>query len=136
MASFYIDSSAILKLIFLEKESEELFSFLEEESARLYSSEIAKVEVIRAVLRIEPKLLERAEQVLASIRIITISSTIITAAERLPHRINVRGMDAIHIASCNKLDRIGHTMITYDVQMAKAARDSGIDVVAPGVARI
>ena len=130
MRNLYIDSSAILKYIFREIGSEEVHRDLE---ANLYSSAISRVEVIRAVLRKEPSALERAELVFAGIRLITLNSGLLTIAERLPHRIKVRGLDALHIASAQKLDREGHTIVTYDIQMAKAAKQLGFNILSPGV---
>jgi predicted nucleic acid-binding protein len=131
MRHLYIDSSAILKFIFAEKES---LALRKELRGQFYSSELARVEVIRTVLRIEPALLERAMTVLAKINIITIKSGILVQAERLPHHVKVRGMDAIHLASAAKLGRAGHTIVTYDKNLAKAARALGLNVESPGAA--
>lgn len=93
-----------------------------------------RVEVVRAVLRIAPELMERALLVLSKIRIIKIKSSVLVQAERLPSHVSVRGMDAIHLASANTLGRLGQTIVTYDKNMAKAARDLGFQVQSPGAA--
>ena len=129
MRTLYLDSSAVLKFIFAEPESA-----LARKEIRgvLYSSELVRVEVIRAVLRIEPELLQRAFGVLSTIRIIKIKSGIMVQAERMPNHVNIRGMDAIHLASANTLGRAGHTIVTYDKNMAKAAKTLGFLVESPG----
>ncbi|CAB4366911.1 MAG: PIN domain-containing protein [Actinobacteria bacterium] len=129
MRTLYLDSSAVLKFIFAEPES-----VLARKEIRgiLYSSELVRVEVVRAVLRIEPELLQRAFDVLGKIRIIKIKSGIMVQAERLPNHVNMRGMDAIHLASANTLGRAGHTLVTYDKNMAKAAKALGFLVESPG----
>jgi len=129
MRTLYLDSSAVLKFIFAEPES-----VLARKEIRgvLYSSEIVRVEVVRAVLRIEPELLQRAFDVLGQIRIIKIKSGIMVQAERLPNHVNIRGMDAIHLASANTLGRAGHTIVTYDKNMARAAKALGFYVESPG----
>ena len=129
MRTLYLDSSAVLKFIFAEPES-----VLARKEIRgvLYSSEIVRVEVVRAVLRIEPELLQRAFDVLGKIRIIKIKSGIMVQAERLPNHVNIRGMDAIHLASANALGRAGHTIVTYDKNMARAAKALGFYVESPG----
>jgi len=129
MRTLYLDSSAVLKFIFAEPES-----VLARKEIRgvLYSSEIVRVEVVRAVLRIEPELLQRAFDVLGKIRIIKIKSGIMVRAERLPNHVNIRGMDAIHLASANTLGRAGHTIVTYDKNMARAAKALGFYVESPG----
>ena len=129
MKSLYLDSSAVLKFIFAETESA---AIRKELRGVFYSSELVRVEVVRTVLRIEPDLLPRALDVLGRIRIIKIKSSLMVQAERLPHHVNLRGMDAIHLASAESLVRHGHTIVTYDKKMAKAARALGFTVESPG----
>lgn len=129
MRTLYLDSSAVLKFIFAEPESA---AARREISGDLYSSELVRVEVMRAVLRIEPELTERALAVLSKIRIIKIKSGILLQAERLPGHVSVRGMDAIHLASANILGKLGETIVTYDKNMAKAALSLGYKVESPG----
>lgn len=131
MRSLYLDSSAVLKFIFAEAES---VAAKKEVVGVLYSSELVRVEVVRTVLRIAPELMERALLVLSQIRIIKIKSAVLVQAERLPSHVNIRGMDAIHLASANTLGRLGKTIITYDKNMAKAARKLGFAVESPGAA--
>lgn len=129
MRTLYLDSSAVLKFIFNEDESAVA---RKEIRGALYSSELVRVEVIRAVLRIEPELYERALAVLNKIRIIKMKSGIMVQAERLPNHVKIRGMDAIHLASANTLGRLGHTIVTYDKNMAKAAKSLGFVIESPG----
>ena len=130
MKNLYLDSSAVLKFIFAEPESA---TAKKEIVGILYSSELVRVEVIRAVLRIAPELMDRALSVLSKIRIIKIKSAVLVRAERLPESVNVRGMDAIHRASADTLGRIGQIIVTYDKNMAKAALELGYKVESPGV---
>jgi len=124
----YIDSSAILKLIFKEAESEAIVSI---SRARFITSEISRVEVTRAVLRYEPKGLKMAEQVLKNINFVKIDSQTLVQAERLPERINIRALDAIHIAVASKMGLRINSVLTYDKQMAKAAKELGFAVLSP-----
>jgi predicted nucleic acid-binding protein len=41
-------------------------------------------------------------------------------------------MDAIHLASANTLGRLGHTIVTYDKNMAKAAKALGFNIESTG----
>ncbi len=129
MRTLYLDSSAVLKFIFNEDESA---MARKEIRGVLYSSELVRVEIMRAVLRIEPALEERAMAILSKLRIIKVKSGILVQAERLPKHVKVRGMDAIHLASANTLGRLGHTIVTYDKNMAKAAKALGFNVESPG----
>lgn len=128
MRDIYIDSSAILKLIFREAESEAIVSI---SRARYITSEISRVEVVRAVLRYEPNALKNAEQVLRNINYIKIDSQTLVQAERLPDRINLRALDAIHIAVAAKMGLKIKSILTYDKQMAKAAKALGFEVLSP-----
>ena len=128
MRNIYIDSSAILKLIVQEKESDAVRSI---SRARFITSEISRVEIIRTVLRNEPKALKAAQGVLKNLNILTIDSATLTQAERLPERTNIRGLDAIHLAAAGKLGLRISVILTYDKQMAKAARELGFEVMAP-----
>lgn len=111
-----------------EKESDAVRSI---SRARFITSEISRVEIIRTVLRNEPKALKAAEGVLKNLNILTIDSATLTQAERLPERINIRGLDAIHLAAAGKLSLRISAILTYDKQMAKAARELGFEVMAP-----
>ena len=46
--------------------------------------------------------------------------------------VKIRGMDAIHLASANTLGVLGHTLVTYDKNMAKAAKALGFNIESPG----
>ena len=111
-----------------EKESDAVRSI---SRARFITSEISRVEIIRTVMRNEPKAIKAAEGVLKNINILTIDSATLTQAERLPERINIRALDAIHLASAGKFGLRINSILTYDKQMAKAARELGFEVLAP-----
>jgi predicted nucleic acid-binding protein len=131
MRSYYIDSSAILSIVFDDVNAKAMKTFL---GSTFYSSQITRVEVIRAVYRIAPEREEIARKLLDSITIVPVRTTIVTQAERLPEKINIRGMDALHLATANTLDFLrSHGVITYDKQMAKAAQTLGFEVFVPTV---
>lgn len=115
-------------MILKESESEAIVSIAR---ARFITSEISRVEVIRAVLRYEPSALKSAQQVLKNINYIKIDSQTLVQAERLPDRINLRALDAIHIAVAAKMGLKIKSILTYDKQMAKAAKALGFEVMAP-----
>lgn len=115
-------------MIIKEKESDVIISI---SRARFITSEISRVEVIRAVLRYQPSALKSAEQVLKNINYVRIDSQTLVQAERLPDRINLRALDAIHIAVAAKMGLKIKSILTYDKQMAKAAKGLGFEVLAP-----
>jgi len=129
MRSYYIDSSAILSIVFDDVNAKAMNPFL---GSTFYSSQITRVEVIRAVYRIAPDREELARKLLDSITIVPVRTGIVNQAERLPEKINIRGMDALHLATANTLDFLRiHGVITYDKQMAKAAQALGFEVFVP-----
>jgi predicted nucleic acid-binding protein len=131
MSSYYIDSSALITIIFDEADAKAMKTFF---GSTFYTSQITRVEVIRAVFRIAPEREKVARELLETLNIVPMRSAILTQAERLPEKINIRGMDAIHLATANTLDFLRiNGVITYDKQMAKGARELGFEVFAPSV---
>ncbi len=129
MKSYYIDSSAILSVVFDDANAKAMKPFL---GSTFYTSNISRVEVMRAVFRIAPDREGIARKLLSAITIVPIRTSIVNQAERLPEKINIRGMDALHLATANSLDFLRiHGVITYDNQMAKAAQFLGFEVFAP-----
>ena len=124
----YLDSSAIVKLIGPEPEGGALRTALA--GSPTASSDLAKVEVLRAVNRRWPALAERAGSVLGGVVFVGMGAEVIRRAVMVQPT-TVRSLDAIHIATAlafgNELD----AMVTYDQRMAEAGRNSGIHVLAP-----
>ena len=128
--SWYLDSSAILKLILIEKESPALVAFLKEPVS---ASALSRVEVIRTLRRADPQKVEIGLQVLQKIWIIPINQTVLLMAENLPADITLRTLDAMHVASAFILGQTIQGLITYDKQMAMNAKKLGIKVLSPGL---
>jgi predicted nucleic acid-binding protein len=126
---WYIDSSAILKLIKPEKESAALIKKLPN---TLIASRISRVEVTRTIIRYEPDLLDSTYDVLADIQMVPVEDSIITIAENLPQFINLRSLDSLHIASALAIKNVLKGIITYDKEMAIAANALGFKTLSPG----
>lgn len=77
---WYIDSSAIIKLIKLEKESAALIKKL---PPSLITSRISRVEVARTIAKHEPDLLDATYDILADIQMIPVEDSIITKQRSL-----------------------------------------------------
>jgi predicted nucleic acid-binding protein len=127
---WYIDSSAIIKLIKVEKESKAL---LQELPSSITTSVLSRVEVLRAVNVNAPELLESAHDVLLDIPMIPIDHYVISGAENLPAFIQLRALDSIHMATAVSLKSQIEGVITYDREMMKAARALGFTVSSPGM---
>lgn len=128
--SWYIDSSAILKLLISEKESIALVAFLD---APVKTSVISRVEVIRSLNRISPEKIAEGQVALSRFEMTPVSSPILMLAENFPVSITLKSLDAIHVATVIFLDKLVEGIITYDKAMIKNAKELGIKVVSPGM---
>jgi len=128
--SWYINSSAILKLLISEKESIALVAFLD---APVKTSVISRVEVIRSLNRISPEKIAEGQVALSRFEMTPVSSPILMLAENFPVSITLKSLDAIHVATVIFLDKLVEGIITYDKAMIKNAKELGIKVVSPGM---
>ena len=136
MPLLYLDSSALVKLVLHEPESEALRQFIH--GADLLSSELVLVEVPRAVRRaaandpalpVEP-LIAQAERVLESVALAPLDHGLLLGAGALSEPM-LRALDAIHVATAADLGPI-HAFVTFDERQAAAARLAGLRTVSPG----
>lgn len=129
----YLDSSAIMKLILPEPQSEALEDALREWPDRL-SSALASVECRRVLQRVgaPPAAGRRAEGVLGTITFIHLDEPVIRLAARVGTPL-LRSLDAIHLATALSMGDYPDAFITYDDRLAAAARKLKLRVVQPGL---
>ncbi len=126
----YLDSSAIVKLVLREQESEALRRYLRSRRP-LVSSSLARTEVMRSLQGFDGVAFRRGRQVLTGINLIRISDRILDDAGRLePHQL--RPLDAIHVTSALSLGRSMATFVTYDERLTAAAQANGLATLSPG----
>ena len=129
----YVDSSALLKRVFAESESEALKASLRSHVAQgeaLVSSSLAWLEVARA-LRAGTSgadIDDLSDRALSGILERPIGAEVVALARRLQPAV-LRSLDAIHLASAILLDV--DLVIAYDQRLAEAARHHGIKVSTP-----
>ena len=128
--SWYADSSAILKLLIVEKESAALTNFID---FTIKSSTLTRVEIIRMLHKIAPEKIAQAQVILAGIDLTPLNPTILNAAENFAPTITLKSLDALHVASVLFLGTSIEGLITYDKAMIKNAKELGIKVVSPGM---
>jgi predicted nucleic acid-binding protein len=125
----YLDASAIVKLVAREPESPALRTHLQRRRP-LVSSALARTEVIRALLALGEPAVKRGHDVLARIAFVRISDRIIrTAGELMP--IELRSLDAIHLATAQQFDTDLRHVVTYDERMIDSARALGLKTASP-----
>ncbi len=125
----YLDSSALVKLVVDERESAALAADLGE--SPLAGSALSRTEVVRAVARADPRRVEAAVAVVASLALIDISGAVLHAAARLAPR-SLRSLDAIHLASALELEDDLTAFVAYDERLLDAASALGMPVSSPG----
>ena len=126
----YLDSSALIKLIFEEPETSSLAHFLDAWPTRA-SSSLASVEVLRTARVVADELVTRhARNLLAHVHLIRPGDLVLAAATRVEPA-SLRTLDAIHLATAVSLGHELAGMVVYDRRLAGAARDAGLTVWAP-----
>lgn len=129
MGATYLDSSAIVKLAVEEPESAALRRYLQRRRP-LVSSALARTEVLRALLPQGEPAIARGRAVLALVDLVRINDKILTAAGAIePHE--VRSLDAIHLATAQRLGTDLAQLVTYDDRMAHAARQLHLRTARP-----
>ncbi|BEP12389.1 type II toxin-antitoxin system VapC family toxin [Acidothermaceae bacterium B102] len=128
----YLDSSALLKLLFQEAESDALELWL---SARRdvpkVSSELAKVEVVRACRRLDPTTVPAAQRLLAQLDLIPLSGAVIEQACDVGGE-TLRSLDALHLASALTIGADLSAFVVYDHRLTACAVDAGLPTLRPG----
>lgn len=125
----YLDSSAGLKLIVDEPESEPLRTWLAERPARA-SSALFRTELLRAARRSMANRVARAREVIANVTLLAIDEPLLEIAAHLDPPA-LRSLDAIHIATALRLGDELHALVTYDQRMIEAAERLGLPVASP-----
>ncbi|HET9372872.1 MAG TPA: type II toxin-antitoxin system VapC family toxin [Vicinamibacterales bacterium] len=128
----YLDSSAVLKLVLPERESEPLTRALQGWED-LVSSALAAIESRRALRRVtrSPAIRRRLEAVLSALTLVRIDDVVVRTASDVGAP-ELRTLDAIHLATALSIGDLPDAFITYDDRLAGAARALGLDVLQPG----
>ena len=129
----YVDTSAAMKLLVEEAESETLADYLEEvrstASDTLVASLLLHTELHSAANRQAGHIQTQAvADVLSTLSLIDVESGDLVTGPLLPGRL--RSSDAIHLATALRVD--AQSMVAYDVELGAAASAAGIAVVSPG----
>jgi predicted nucleic acid-binding protein len=128
----YLDSSALVKLVQREAESEALRRFLRKyRDDQLATSTLARVEVVRAVLAGGPSAVASARRQLSRLDQISLETELLDRAATLTTGALLRSLDAIHLSSAQVIGTELRAIVTYDERMALVASSLGLVVEAP-----
>ncbi len=126
----YFDSSALVKLVVEEAESGALREWLADERPPAVSNDLATTEVLRAVGRVQAERTPEARRVLAQLTLAVVTPEICERAATL-RPLQLRSLDAIHLATALELVDDLDGFVTYDEKLARAASEYGIPTLAP-----
>jgi uncharacterized protein len=131
----YLDSSALLKFVKAEPESQALRKWrVELEGAdELLTSQLAALEIGRTLLRAgvsHDRVPYVVGQALRGLYLADVTSTVLTRARSYGTR-RLGSLDAIHLATADPFRPELSGLVTYDAELAAASAELGIEVIAP-----
>jgi predicted nucleic acid-binding protein len=132
----YLETSALVKLIRIEDESDDLGDWLDEHTEiRWITSALTEVELPRAIRAVAQEGLPSVPAVLARLDRFEIDPIIRSTAAAYPNPA-LRSLDAIHLATAQTAAATAPltALVTYDSRLSQAADSLGITVLAPGKA--
>ena len=130
--TLYVDSSALIKRYIEEPDSDSAALILESDPV-LATSWLTVVEVRRNVARLldgnaRRVALRCAERDFDTMALITCDGAVSTAGAAIGEILGVRSLDAIHLASAQRLMIESLGFVTFDLRQGQAARSLGLRV--------
>lgn len=131
----YFDSSALLKFVKSEKESQALREWRVAQPAgtELVTSQLASLEISRTLLRAgvdRQRVPYVVGQAVRGLYLVDVTSTVLTRARSYGIR-RLESLDAIHLATADPFLAEVTGFVTYDAELAAAAAELGMPVMAP-----
>jgi len=128
MTTYYLDSSAAVKIVVAEPGSAELLAWIRREDPDLVSSELMRAEVLRACRRHSPDALAAGRETMDAITLIELGRDIVMASAFVDPP-ELRTLDALHIATALSLGDELAGVLTYDDRFADGCRAHGLRIV-------
>jgi uncharacterized protein len=126
----YVDSSALVKLVVEEPESDALRAWLD--GRRVVTSRIAVVEVSRAVAGFGPAVEATRSALLETLDFVELDAELAAEAARIGPA-GIRSLDAIHLSTALRVRADVASFVAYDQRLLAAARLHGLSPEHPGV---
>lgn len=128
MSRWYLDTSAALKLLIEEEESDALARTIDGATPDLVGCWLLDTELRRAAQREIGLTQEDVSDFLDGVDLYEVPASLFREAGLLPGT-NLRSLDSLHLAAAV---RIGvDYLATYDIRMSESARTLGLSVISP-----
>ena len=98
--------------------------------ARVVSSDLLRIELLRVTRRVDPEQTTQARALLDSLTLLRLSTALCERAAVLDPVV-LRSLAALHLAAALELGDELEGIVTYDGRLAEASRALGIRTVAP-----
>jgi predicted nucleic acid-binding protein len=128
--AWYIDTSALVKLVTVEAETAALHEWVAANHPELVASDVLRTELQRAVRRSGTSQPIDIEEGLAAIDLLPATPAVFDAAAELEPA-DLRTLDSVHLATALGIVDDIDGLITYDPRLAAAARHHGLTVISP-----
>jgi len=127
----YLDSSALLKLLIEEPESAALAAWVsEQDGTPLVSSELTRVEVVRAARRLDVEAVPAARALVSQLDLVPLRRGVLDTAADAGEPL-LRTRDALHLASALSVRSDITAFVAYDHRLSAAAEAAGLPTVRP-----
>lgn len=128
----YLDTSALVKLVRREPESDALADWLDIRAPSPWvASALVEIELPRALRRVDTDLLPKVPGLVARLFCYEIDDAVRAAAAQYPDP-NLRSLDAIHLATADAVFGAQLTaFVSYDNRQCEAANGIGLPVETP-----
>lgn len=130
----YLDTSALVKLIRIEPESEALTTWLDDRTEIPWiTSVLAEIELPRAIRAVAPGGLSAVPSVLARLDRFDIDPVIRATAAAYTDPA-LRSLDSVHLATAQVAASAAPltAFVAYDTRLSQAAQNLGLPIVLPG----
>lgn len=125
---WYLDTSAFLKLVVDEEESEAMRSWFADHGP-VWSSQLLRTEALHAATRLELEP-DTVVETLESVSLVLPSPSTFLVAGRLGPS-SLRSLDALHLATALEVGDDLEGIVTYDQRMSEGASEASLPVLTP-----
>lgn len=126
----YADTSALVKLVLEEAETDALANWIDEHQTRVLTCDLSSTELMRAVRRSNPDRAPHARELLSRCALIRLDPSLYESAGLLDPT-ELRSLDAIHLTAAMQLGDQLDAFLGYDDRLLRAARRFGLPTASP-----